>query len=780
MNYKKIVISCFIFTFSLSLWAQNVEVGKWRTHFANTPILSVLDDGNRIYAASSSGLFYVDLRDFTIGRVDKVRGLTGIGITKAGFHKSTGQILVCYGDGDIDIIKGSQIINIPDIKRKNIYGDKTIHSIFFKDKYAYLACGFGIVVLDMSRREIKDSYFIGENSTALPIYDVGVDDKIIYAATEKGIYYAPSKSLNLNDYTSWTLDQSLQASKDQKPFLLLKKIENTFLAALKGDSVSPNDVFYKGYINQSWETWDASSVTAISNVNVQENDFIRIAKSNAGYWEVGVYNLDFTLKYVKKMNFGDLNKIRPGDALIKKETLWIGQGDGALNASEGEGQSNNWFMLAGPSSNSAYSLSHAGNSLLMCAGGLSVSYAPEYNFFQTSKFKDNTWSWYNADIEQFQSIRRATDATSAQEDPFKEGHIFVSSGTDGVLEFQDDRLLNHYTPENSILEYYGGACRINSIAFDYSGNLWISNSGVADAIIVKRTDGSWQGYSIASLFSQEIGKIIVDYWSQKWIIGRGGVLLVFKDDGAQGKVLKVDINRGNTLQASSVYAIVEDDEGHMWIGTERGIRVIYTNAKMFENPIGTTSSVECKTIPFVYDNKVVELLKNEMVTAIAIDGANQKWIGTQSNGVYLVSMDGAKELLHFTTQNSPILSDRILDIAVSKENGEVFIGTDKGLISYRGVATAAPEEKLKTLVFPNPVKPDYQGLITIKNLPFNADVKITDLNGNLIYQTKAAGGQAVWNGYNFKGKRPNSGVLLVFATNEDGTSKLSGKIFFIK
>ncbi|MEG1762655.1 MAG: two-component regulator propeller domain-containing protein [Bacteroidales bacterium] len=596
MRLKKIILGGLLLSLSFPLFAQNVAMGHWRTHFASTAIHSVFDEGNRIYAASSTGLFYVDLRDNTLSQISKIQGLSGIDISKAGYHKPTGQILVCYADGNIDILDGARVINIPDIKRKNISGDKTIHTIFWKNQYAYLACGFGIVVLDMSRREIKDSYFIGENSTALSIYDVGIDENLIYAATAKGIYYASSSSPNLSDYKNWTLDTVLPASKQQQAFSLLRKVGATYIAVTI-DTQKSKDLLYRGEIAKKWSQWDETNVNAVSNICVQSKDFLRITKGNAGYWEIGLYDFDFNLAYVKKINFGDPNRVKPREALTKKEVLWIGQGDGALNASENKGSSNNWYAIQGPSSNDAYALSQGKHSLLMCAGGLALDFRPEYRFFQCSKFEDNTWSWFNANIEEYKDLRSSTDATSAQEDPLKEGHIFISSALNGLWEFQDNQIVNHYTPKNSALQYFQGdssnGCRINSIAFDYAGNLWISNSGAVDAMVVKRLDGTWQSYSISTLFSQEIGEIMVDYWNQKWILGRGGKLFVFKEDAPQSKILSVDINRGNELEVSMVNCMIEDEDGFIWIGTERGVRVIYTNAKMFENPIGTVSSVVC-------------------------------------------------------------------------------------------------------------------------------------------------------------------------------------------
>ena len=211
------------------------------------------------------------------------------------------------------------------------------------------------------------------------------------------------------------------------------------------------------------------------------------------------------------------------------------------------------------------------------------------------------------------------------------------------------------------------------------------------------------------------------------------------------------------------------------MGTDLGI-VIYSNPeRVFDD-----NNFHAERIILTVGDVTQYLLNTEIVTAIAVDGANQKWLGTQNSGVYLVSDNGTKEIYHFTAENSPLLSDKIYGIGINHESGEVFFATDKGLISYRGSATMGSDEFRDVYVYPNPVRENYAGKITVRGLVSDVNVKITDISGNLVYETQADGGQATWNGKDFSGRRPSTGVYLVFCTNEDGSKTFITKFLFIK
>lgn len=294
----------------------------------------------------------------------------------------------------------------------------------------------------------------------------------------------------------------------------------------------------------------------------------------------------------------------------------------------------------------------------------------------------------------------------------------------------------------------------------------------------------WIGFTLPIVNENDLGQIIVDRWGQKWVQMRYGnmnpnALLVFNDGGTpenpaddQQKLLNSAVGSG-AIPGNNVFAMAEDLKGAIWIGTEKGVAVFYAPEDVFSG-----RNFDAQRILVTQGAYVQYLLENETVTAIAIDGANRKWVGTDRGGVFLFSEDGTKQIYHFTMSTSPLLSDRITSLAISKD-GEVFIGTDKGVISFRSTATPANDTFGDVYAFPNPVKPDYEGYIAVKGLVSNAQVRITDVNGVAVYSTRAEGGQAVWDGKNFDGRKVRTGVYLVFASNDDGTERVVTKILFV-
>jgi Two component regulator propeller len=228
------------------------------------------------------------------------------------------------------------------------------------------------------------------------------------------------------------------------------------------------------------------------------------------------------------------------------------------------------------------------------------------------------------------------------------------------------------------------------------------------------------------------------------------------------------------LPSNEVYCLAEDDDGQIWVGTNQGVAVFYSPENIFNS-----NAQDAEQIYITQDGNTQLLLETELIQCITIDGANRKWIGTETGGVFLMSADGKEQLAHFTALNSPLPSNNVSSISINGLTGEVFIGTDIGLVSYKGTATEGLEQFTDVYAYPNPVRSGYTGTIAIKGLVKNCDVKITDMNGTVVYQTTALGGQAIWDGNNFEGKRANSGIYLVFMANEDGTQKHVAKICFI-
>jgi hypothetical protein len=292
-----------------------------------------------------------------------------------------------------------------------------------------------------------------------------------------------------------------------------------------------------------------------------------------------------------------------------------------------------------------------------------------------------------------------------------------------------------------------------------------------------RTDGSWKSFPIGGLLggANEITKIKCDQDNNKWVVLKREVgVLVYNSASNQVKILTKDVNNG-ALPSNQVYCAVPDKNGSVWIGTSQGLTILSNPGLIFKTPKENfdAQQIVIKT-GLVYSN----FLGTEAINCIKVDGGNRKWIGTR-NGVWYVSSDGYTVLHNFTTANSPLLSNNVLEIGIDEKTGEVFFATDKGIISYMGTSTEPDSHLSNIFIYPNPVRPEYNGLISIKGLIKNTIVKITDISGNLVYETTSNGGTATWDGTTFKGNRAATGVYLIFAAKREGEESQVGKILFI-
>ncbi|MCM1169138.1 MAG: hypothetical protein NC324_04295, partial [Bacteroides sp.] len=722
--------------------AEGVAVGQWRTHFAPAAITQMARRHNEIFGLMNTELMCVDKIDNRLSELNLVNGLSGTGLSSVAYSALHDILLVGYSDGRLDFVYGNNdVFTIYDIADKDLNGGKAIRHIMVEGRYAYLSMPFGVVMVDLQKQEIKETYFIGTDNSYLSVFEMASDGKYLYAATEQGLKYAEISASNLNDYAAWKTDT------------LFAGMEKFYCIGSFGTIlVSDGRRIYEGSACTGWRLfYEVDAVLGTITAMEGSADFLAISIADTvESYSVGlILNRDGKIEY----NIGNFRTIR---TFLWDEdgTFWIGLDVGDLvHYSIGAGKTDT-YVLRGPGGNECFRLASSGRGLTMAAGGYDESFAPISRNFGAGYFYNESWYTYShGNLVEGNINPNIRSVTRILEDPFVPNHLFFSSSINGLVEKTADGKWFAYDSSNSPLKNNRVNhldCRVNDLAFDWDGNLWMVNAYSPEGLVGRMRDGTWKSYDlrVAGNEDERPGRIMADYWGTKWIIFNNSQLSVFKTDGNSVQGLAVDLNRGNDLKTDRVFCMVEDQLGHVWIGTNRGVKVIDQHAKMFDSPIGGISSVNAKTIKVPKDGFLIELLNTSQVRAIAVDGANRKWIGTNGDGVYLVSADGMEEIHHFTTENSPLLSDNIADISVYDKTGEVFIGNDLGIIGYRGTATVTegkPKEEARA--FPNPVRPGYQGFISVRGLPQNAIVKITDARGLLIYQGKATGGQISWDGY---------------------------------
>ena len=753
-----------------------VAIGEWADYQSYASAKNVVDTGDKIYCVTDGGLFSYDKTDNSILKMSGINGLSDVGIQRLAYSKENNLLLIAYQNANIDLLIGNTIFNISDVKRKQIPADKTINNIMFSGKLAYLACGFGIVVINTEKKEIKDTYFIGNEGDYLNVLDIASDGTFLYAATIDGIYKASASEPNLQNYNNWVRQTSIPHA--DKKFNAIEFF-NGHIVANYASGEWWNDEMYQ-LNGTSWTPY-LPEVRYVAEISATGN-YIVISSRNMAL----VFNeKNEQLRKIEKYTLSGVEEtsINPVSATLDAQNiLWIADKTfGLIKA----GTQYERIVPQGPVDNQIFSLTMNGQDLWIASGGRSESWN---NIWTSPKLQlEREGNWTVFDKNSFPNPNDFRDIVCVAADPKNPDHAFAGSWGGGVLEFNNGKFVKRFDNLNSSLQTQlpnspnEPYVRIGGMDFDSKGNLWITNSGVANVLSVYQTDGNWKSYDLGAIANKIIGKVIVTKNDDKWIlVPRGYGLYAFNSTNNVGETQKVVARFKNDdgeflTDMNEVHSMVEDLNGELWVGTSGGVAVFTNPEKIWKDATmyATRPGLDLK------DGKFHPLLEKEIITAIAVDGANRKWFGTKSSGVYLTSADGETELKHFTTENSPLLNNEITDIAVNQKSGEVFIGTISGLISYMGEATEANDEFSDVYVYPNPVRETYEGPIVVKGLVDDTDVKITDISGNLVYKTTSLGGQAIWDGKNLNGNRCKTGVYLIFLSDAFGEKTKVTKLMFI-
>ncbi len=773
---RLIYLLSFVFFFvSINKAFSQKAIGEWTNYQSYASAKSVIDSGEKIYCVTDGGLFSYSKSDNSIAKMTSISGLSDVGVQKVAYSKENNLLLIAYKNSNIDLLVGNKVYNLSDIKRKQLPASKTINNILFSGKLAYLSCGFGIVVVNLEKNEIKDTYFIGDGGDYLNVLDMATDGQYFYAATENGVYKARVSESNLQNYNNWVRQTSLPHA--DKKFSAVEYfnghiIVNYTPATWNGDEMYQFD-------GTNW-TRVFRDVSFVHDMTVN-GDYIVFAEQES----VFVYNKNFDrVKFVFKYPIAghESDIVYSMSAIIDDQNyLWIAYLDLGLVKLGTQAER---IIPDGPIDNNVFSLTMNGQDLWLASGGRSSGWG---NIWMSPQFQlQREGKWTVFDKTTFPVTNDFRDIICVTADPGNSNHVFVGSWGGGVLEFTDGKFVKRYDNYNSSLQTAladtpaEAYVRIGGLGFDSKGNLWVSNAAVANVLSCMQSDGTWKSYELAGAANKYVGKLVVSKNDDKWILVRGNGLYALNSANSVAKAQKVVAYFTNGTDEiytdmNDVNTFVEDKDGALWVGTSIGIAVFSNPEKVWKDATMYASRPGLN----LKDGKYHPLLETEAVTSIVVDGANRKWIGTKSSGIFLVSDDGQEELEHFTTENSPLLNNEITDIAINQITGEVFIGTISGLISYMGEATEANDTFSEVYVYPNPVRETYDGPVVVKGLVENTDVKITDITGNLVFKTKSLGGQAVWDGNNLNGNRCKTGVYLIFLTDAQGEQTKITKLMFI-
>jgi ligand-binding sensor domain-containing protein len=754
MRQLFIVLSCFLAVTGFAQDEQNIATGGWRIHLPYASVTGLAETTPYLYVSSSVGLYRFDKKSGEVEILSKVNGFSDVEVTTlSGYNE---QVFMGYANTNIDILKDGVVTNISDIFRKPIVGIKRINDVSFYNNRAYVSCTFGIVIIDLERQEVVESFLnLGSNGSILNVQNLVIFNNTFMAGTPDGVYTAPVSGANLNDFNNWN------KSYDIGDVTTMVNYDNSVIAV--ADSVLMQ------FDGSSWTPYDGQS-------------------AQKDYRDLGVYYDQLAVSNSQELTIYSANGKRTigaresrAVAVDNDGSVWTGGNYTGLIKID---QQSNFSYLTpnGPFKSAVYELQGFRGEIWGSSGGFSPALAPVFENGGYYHYKNSKWS--NLDRSN-PILDNMYDFTSIAIDR-KSGEVFLGTHGAGIAHMNADGTFKaHYTSDNSTINSGAGAFQIClGLAVDEDRNLWVANHTGDPAMSVRKPDGTWVGFDVNQT---QIGEMVIDRAGNKWMViprdETKGIYVMKElniDDGVvlNDRILNDQTGQG-ALPSNTVNALALDQDGEVWVGTDQGIAIFSAGVTFDILDINSPDADIDAFRPTIDDGQDIGyLLGTQVINDIKVDPANRKWVAT-NNGAWLVAENGQEVIRHWTSENSPLLSNTVRCVGINEVSGEVFFGTSKGIISYRSDATAGSDVHGDVVVFPNPVRENFEGVVTITGLPDNATVKITDVAGRVVYETLANGGTATWNGRNFNGEKPMTGVYLVFSSNRDGDDAMVSKFLFI-
>ncbi|MCU4155207.1 T9SS type A sorting domain-containing protein [Carboxylicivirga sp. A043] len=777
------ILFCFVLIINVS--AQD---SRWRDHFSYRNAMNVAESDSYVAASGEMGLMLFNKLNKEIATFSRVNGLSDVDITALQSFNNDA-FIIGYANGNIDVVSEGGVYNIPDFKLKQIQGSKQINHFYRSEDKLYCSTDYALLVIDIEKKEISDTYFLGYNAESLKIYETVILGEYIYAATERGLLRSELSNPLIVYDKAWTL-----VSDTTLDHVAVNVHNGQVVSVVK--KTNTYDVFYG-----QPEQW--------SNLKTGINWFESL----------DVFGGKMVLSYQLQVELFDelfvrdelIDKYSFDEQLAAQDAIYSGFEDAVFIADKnfglvkvGNASEDLNYVANGPYSNNCFDLHATSTGVYSTAGGITATYNNLNKTIEYSYFDYKEWGNYISGTKASSSTSRDLLRICSSQ---TSDTVYMCSWGGGIYEIEGTKSIKHYDETNSALEdIYPDSrkyVRVGGIASDSEGNIWMSN-GYAEKGMVVKTGSSWNqlDYEVMN-YLHSTGQILITKNDEIWIpapmswledrqgiivIDTNGTLLDNSDDQYKcglsssddplykGQLQLWDENRNVITKV--VLSMAEDKNGYIWLGTDKGVLVYYRPWAIFSEDYPVASRIK---VPRNDGSNLADyLLEDERVSCIAVDGANRKWIGTENSGLYLVSEDGLKTYHTFNTNNSPLPSNSITSIAILPVTGEVFIGTAKGIVSYKAKAIEGEGSFNKVYAYPNPVRNDFIGEITITGLMENSIVKITSISGKLVHETTSLGGKAYWDGTNFKGEKVKTGVYLVYASGEDAAQSAVAKILIVR
>lgn len=760
------MVKGFLYILCLMLFQFGFAQGQlsWQGYFSFNEIKDISESSTAVFAASENALFSKNAVSSQIKTTTTVDGLSGQTISAVYYSEAFKKTIIGYENGLIIIVNeiDGTIIKKVDIINKQLSASiKKVNHIMEHNGLLYVSCDFGIVQFNLATSQFGDNYFIGDNGAEISVKQTAFFNGFIFAATSNGVRRADSTNANLIDFSQWILVNSGDWSS-------ISTLDTELIAINSAGYIHRyNSNTFVGFLQLPQSSVDMRAV----------NHNLFVTTSNSVY----IYNNQMVLnRQITNTQLPDTN-LTFSCASAVGDLFYIGTKEKGIFSStlSGNGTFENITPI-GPSRNNIFSIDVTPNVLWAVYGDYDTYYNP-YGLDSYGISKLSNSMWLNIP---YSEVYDAKSITRILVNPSNEKQVYASSFFSGLLKIENDIPNFLYNEKNSGLEtltFEGPSyidVRINGTAFDKTGNLWVTNSRIKNGLKVLKTNGQWQSYATSTILSNaentSYANVVIDNNNTKWISTSNEGVIAFNESTNTFKKMTFGTDAGN-LPAADVRSVALDTKNQLWIGTTKGLRLL-SNVGSFQ----TEGQLKANPIIILDDNLAQELMYEQFITSIVVDGANNKWIGTADSGLFMVSSNGQETKYHFTINNSPLPSNTINDIKINSATGEVFIATNKGMISFKGIATGANEDLNNVYVYPNPVRPNYSGTVKVAGLIDKANIKITDIEGNLVYETTSEGGTVEWDTTAFGRYKVASGVYMVFISAQDGGETKVKKVMIIR
>ncbi|ESU29132.1 hypothetical protein FLJC2902T_11730 [Flavobacterium limnosediminis JC2902] len=762
---KKLIPFILLAFISVNCLSQQNQL--WRGFFSYTEIKDLSQSVDKVYAAPENTVFSKNTITNELKTVNSIDGFKADVVSAVHYSESFRKIVVGNQNGLLLVVNETDgsVLNVIDILNKPSIppNKKKINHIYEHEGKVYLSCDFGICVFDLATSQFGDTYFIGPAGEEVQVFQTTVFNGFIYAVTQlNGIRRAELSNPNLVDFSQWsTFDPGYWSG--------IVTFQNQLVVS------SSNNRVYKHAAGAFQEI--ANVGQAIVDLRAYDNRLVFTSANNVYVYD----NQLLQLSHITQIP--DVASVFTCATAIG-DKIFIGTADKGLHQTTiGNTTLFENCTPNGPARNKLFRIKKSDNFLWAVYGGYSKQYNPwEYccggtpSEYEISKFSDQS-GWNDTPYADLLGAKAISNITINPNNP---NQIFFGSFFSGLLKTNNGTPEILYNSANSILEdLIPNVSLVNSSAFDKQESIWITNSRVSKGLKVFKKDGQWLSYDFNNVttnpVSDSYSSIAIDKNGTKWIGSyRNGVIAFNERYNNKFILIKTGADTGN-LPNNDVRCVAIDNRNQLWIGTFEGLRVLPGVDRFLYD-----TSLETNPIIILDDNLAQELFYQQSIMDIVVDGANNKWVAIDGAGAFLVSPNGQETLYHFTKANSPLPSDNVLDIEIDGVTGEVFFATDKGLVSFQGIATKPAEDLSQVYVYPNPVRPGYEGTVKISGLIDNANIKITDIEGNLVYETTSEGGTIEWDTKAFGKHKVASGVYMIFISADDGVETKVKKVMIIR